>query len=541
MTLQTDPLRAVIFDLDGVLVDTSVFHAKAWEELVRSAGYEPVDNLIDKVRGIPRLESLKVALGENAQHFSEEELIELANKKNEAYKNAIQSLTKEDLYEGASALFDDLKNAGIKMAIGSASKNTRPVLELLGISDRFDAISDGFSHTHGKPHPQVFCKAAEMMGLKPHECIVVEDAQAGITAALHGGFVAVGLGGFEALKHAHLHIESLTQIDAQSLTQTHREFTSQLWWLRDSAEEEESELHFGNSRMVIAGSGAHMPSTAVSHENARTHTPGQTTIYVDRFLDTVSEPEKSQYALLCEERIHARTQDEHVRACPDFLALSLIVKGKTLELGEKSVRDFSRRIDTRSGLFCARWHLVTPDNNELVLVQRSIVSHDVPYLVATEYALDGTGEDTAVTLCAGITPHSEQPGYTVTATQAIDNDAVILTAATKNDARPIQCGCLVRSQDQQNITSEKSGTNAWICVTVPVKKDKTTRVERLCDLDFDTKDNTIRDKLARIRQRSYTEIMVESTWARAQTWNGHRQPVKERDIDTMRDIYRTLD
>ena len=162
-------LKCVIFDLDGVLVDTSVFHAKAWADLVRGKGHEPPEDLEDRVKGISRMQSLKIALGAHAADYSEEALTALADQKNARYLEAVKTVQASDLYPGARALLDGLRQAGIKVALGSASKNSRAVLAGLGITEDFDVISDGTTHQRGKPHPDVFLGAAWMFmgGEKP--------------------------------------------------------------------------------------------------------------------------------------------------------------------------------------------------------------------------------------------------------------------------------------------------------------------------------------------------------------------------------------
>lgn len=217
-------LKCVIFDLDGVLVDTSVFHAKAWADLVRGEGFEPPVDLEDRVKGISRMESLKIALGEHAKDYSESELEALASRKNACYLEAVKTVKASDLYPGARALLDGLHAAGIKVALGSASKNARSVLDGLGIMADFDVISDGTTHQRGKPHPDVFLGAAWMAGATPEECIVVEDAPAGITAALRGGFVAVGLGAQAFLDQAHIVVDSLEALSVPKLEALHAEY-----------------------------------------------------------------------------------------------------------------------------------------------------------------------------------------------------------------------------------------------------------------------------------------------------------------------------
>jgi beta-phosphoglucomutase len=223
---QKRELKAVLFDLDGVLVDTSELHANAWAEMACSVGATPPADIKDRVRGISRMESLKIALGEDIARFSEDELNELAAGKNARYLEMAGDLTADDLLPGVLELFDDLDAAGIKIVLCSASKNARVVLEGIGILDRFHDIADGHSYERGKPHPDVFWTGAEMAGAEPAECIVVEDAAAGITAALDGGFVALGMGHPELLADAHHLINDLSEVDAASLRDIHAKFAS---------------------------------------------------------------------------------------------------------------------------------------------------------------------------------------------------------------------------------------------------------------------------------------------------------------------------
>lgn len=230
---QTSKLRAVIFDLDGVLVSTSKFHAQAWCDLVRSLGYQPPDDLEERVKGISRMASLKIALGEHAAKYTAAQLEALATQKNEHYLRLAAKISPADLFDGVKELFDDLKRCGIKIALGSASKNAQPVLQGLGIAPYFDAVIDGFKYKHGKPHPDIFLTAARAAGASPSECIVVEDAAAGISAAIDGGFTTVAMGSYESLKHAHVFIRSLREVNAERLGAEQARFRSDRWTLAD--------------------------------------------------------------------------------------------------------------------------------------------------------------------------------------------------------------------------------------------------------------------------------------------------------------------
>lgn len=221
-------LKAILFDLDGVLVDTSELHAMAWAEMARKEGVEPPADIKDQVRGISRMESLKIALGDAMDNYTDEQLTALATWKNERYLEMVKDLKPADLLPGVLKLFDDMNVNGVKIVLGSASKNAPLVLGCVGIVDRFDAIADGTCYTRGKPHPDVFWTGAKMVGAEFNECIVVEDAQAGIKAALDGGFVAVGMGDSVTETEAHLLIHDLRDVSVASLRELHAKFAGQV-------------------------------------------------------------------------------------------------------------------------------------------------------------------------------------------------------------------------------------------------------------------------------------------------------------------------
>ncbi len=203
-------IRGVIFDLDGVLTDTSEFHYRGWKQLADEQGI-PFDRLAnERLRGLSRRDSLLLLLGE--RQLTEAELQEMMARKNSYYEKFIQSLTSADLLPGAGALLDELRGAGVKVAIGSSSKNARTVIQRLGIADQVEAIADGYSVERPKPAPDVFLHAAKQLGLEPAQCLVVEDAAAGVEAALAAGMWVVGLGPVERVGAAHVVRESLSGV-----------------------------------------------------------------------------------------------------------------------------------------------------------------------------------------------------------------------------------------------------------------------------------------------------------------------------------------
>lgn len=187
--------KGILFDLDGVLVHTDKLHYRAWKKIADECGIlfnEEINNLL---RGISRMESLEIILRNyHGPALSQEEKEALAEEKNNYYKEELKSMTPDDATGEVRETLAALKAAGIKVAIGSSSKNTKFILKQVGLDDVFDAVSDGTNITKSKPDPEVFLKAAEYIGLPPEECLVVEDAVAGIEAAKCGGMKAAGIG-----------------------------------------------------------------------------------------------------------------------------------------------------------------------------------------------------------------------------------------------------------------------------------------------------------------------------------------------------------
>lgn len=188
-------IKAFIFDLDGVLVVTDRFHYQAWKQIADKMGIHFDEKINNRLRGVSRMESLKIILEKyTGAPLSDEKKIELAEKKNDIYKELLHTITPDDISEQVRTTLKKLKQRGLKLAIGSSSKNARYILNQAALLEMFDAISDGTNIVRCKPDPEVFLKAAEYLGLNPEECIVVEDARAGIDAAKAGNMIAVGIG-----------------------------------------------------------------------------------------------------------------------------------------------------------------------------------------------------------------------------------------------------------------------------------------------------------------------------------------------------------
>jgi len=205
-------IKGFLFDLDGVLVDTAVFHFQAWRRLANSLGFDFTEKENEQLKGVSRVRSLQLILQWAGVEKSEAEQEELASQKNTWYLELVHQMKKGDTLPGAEEFLQRSRDLGYLIALGSASKNARLILEKTGILSYFDAIIDGNEVSKSKPDPEVFLKGAEALGLSPQQCLVFEDAQAGIDAALAGGMRAIGIGDL-----AHLHggltvVESLREV-----------------------------------------------------------------------------------------------------------------------------------------------------------------------------------------------------------------------------------------------------------------------------------------------------------------------------------------
>lgn len=185
---------AIIFDLDGVLCTTDHLHYLGWKKLADREGIYFDEVINQRLRGVSRMESLIIILERAGKTYTEDQMAEMAAYKNDQYKLLLNTLTPEDLSDEVMGTLKILRSKGLKLAVGSSSKNTRLILKKLGLGDFFDAIADGNDITNSKPDPEVFLLAAQRVGLTPENCLVVEDAEAGIQAAYRGGFCSAGIG-----------------------------------------------------------------------------------------------------------------------------------------------------------------------------------------------------------------------------------------------------------------------------------------------------------------------------------------------------------
>lgn len=210
-------IKALLFDLDGVIVDTAKHHFLAWKELADKLGIEFTKKDNERLKGVNRMRCLEIILSLENLTFSSSEKETFCQEKNENYLNLISYLTEEDVLPNVREFILDAHEQGYKIALGSASKNSRFILEKLNLLSLFDVVVDGTSVKEAKPNPEVFLFGAKELEVEAKECLVFEDAFSGIEAAHRAGMIAVGVGKPENLPEAELCIESFEGINIKQL------------------------------------------------------------------------------------------------------------------------------------------------------------------------------------------------------------------------------------------------------------------------------------------------------------------------------------
>ena len=216
-------LNACLFDLDGVLVDTAVYHYKAWKRLANELGFDFSEQQNEQLKGISRMHSLELILGWGGVTKTPMEMTELATRKNNWYVEMISHMEPSEILPGAQEFLVTLRRAGYKIALGSASKNSGVILEKVGLHALFDAIIDGNSVAASKPNPEVFLKGAEALGVAPEACVVFEDAIAGVEAGKAGGMKVVGIGSPDILTNADIVVPGLHEMNLEKLAQLNQQ------------------------------------------------------------------------------------------------------------------------------------------------------------------------------------------------------------------------------------------------------------------------------------------------------------------------------
>jgi beta-phosphoglucomutase len=210
-------IKACIFDLDGVIVDTAKYHYLAWKRLAKELDFDFTEKDNERLKGVSRMDSLEILLEIGQRSLDQEIKEKLAAKKNDWYVEYISNMSKDEILPGVKDFLNLLRQAGIKVSLGSVSKNAMKILNSINLIQYFDAIIDGTKINHAKPNPEVFLKGAEELNVSPENCVVFEDASAGIDGAINAGMYSVGVGSPEILNRANKIIPGFQNIDLSIL------------------------------------------------------------------------------------------------------------------------------------------------------------------------------------------------------------------------------------------------------------------------------------------------------------------------------------
>lgn len=210
-------IKACIFDLDGVLVDTAHYHFLAWKRLAKEFDYELTEEINEELKGVSRMKSLEIVLKHANVSLENQKKELLADRKNGWFTEFVHNMNPSELYPGVRELFSRLRRDNIKIALASSSKNAQTIIEILGIQNEFEAVVDGTMIVHSKPDPEIFLLAASKLNVSPADCMVFEDAEAGVQAALAAGMKCVGIGNPVKLKEANRVVNAIQNFNYSDL------------------------------------------------------------------------------------------------------------------------------------------------------------------------------------------------------------------------------------------------------------------------------------------------------------------------------------
>lgn len=210
-------IKACIFDMDGVIVDSAKYHFIAWQELAAEIGVSFTEEDNEQLKGLSRVDSLERILKMGDLFLDNDTKLALMDKKNQSYLKYIESMDESEILPGVAQFINELEAEGIKIALGSSSKNATVILERIKLLPKFGAIIDGNKVTFSKPDPEVFLRGAEALQVEAHECVVFEDATAGVKAAIDGGFKCVGIGDEKVLNQADFVIPGFQNFGLKNL------------------------------------------------------------------------------------------------------------------------------------------------------------------------------------------------------------------------------------------------------------------------------------------------------------------------------------
>jgi beta-phosphoglucomutase len=380
MTFACEPLiSAIIFDLDGVLTDTAEYHFRAWKRLADEEGIPFTREDNEKLRGVSRRRSLEIIL--DGREVPEDEFQAMMDRKNGYYQGFLNGISPDDLLPGVDALLDDVRRAGLKIAVASASRNAATVVDNLKLRDRIDALADGHSPGRPKPAPDLFLHAAHLLDLPPTCCVVVEDAEAGIAGGVAAGMVTVGIGPESRVGRADLVLPDLDGVKAADLVYP-------ATWRVSEPEFDPAQQHVAET--ILAQGNGYLGTRATFEEGFT----GQTrATLVHNVWDDVP--------LFFTELVNA----------PDWTVVEVFVNGVRFDMAREGISDYSRTLDLRTGTLHRRlrWQ-VSAEGPTVDLTFERVSDLGDPHLLGVRVRVEALDEPVEVEVCATLDGNVENQG-----------------------------------------------------------------------------------------------------------------------------------
>lgn len=421
------PIRAFIFDLDGVLTDTAELHYQSWQRMTDEEGLPFDRETNEALRGVSRQRSLEIILGD--QPVEPATFEELMARKNRYYVAMLDQITPQDLLPGVLPLLNELKSAGFQVALASASRNARPVIERLGIGSLLDAVADGYSAERTKPAPDLFLFAARELGVDPASCVVVEDAASGVDAAFAAGMWVVGIGPAERVGHAHARFDSLECIRLAdllvALARHAPEAADRTWVVVENSFDPATQHH---KETVFTNGNGYLSTRGAFEEGY----PGErSACFAHRVWDDVP------------------IFFTELANLPRWWGLRITIDGERFRMDRGAVLAYNRRLDLRTGLLSRSVHWRAPGGAELVLTFERFSSLADVHVSAVRARIMVVKGQASVRVDAGLNAHVDNLGvkHWELVGQGEDEGQVWLHTRTEYTHIALGTAASVRSRD----------------------------------------------------------------------------------------------
>jgi kojibiose phosphorylase len=493
-------LRAVIFDLDGVITDTAEFHYRSWQRLADEEGLHFSREINERLRGVSRRASLQIMLDENRRMATDEQIAQWMERKNAYYVASLDDITPADLLSGAVDFIRELRAAGVRTALGSASKNARSVIDRLGIADLLDVIADGYSVDRPKPAPDLFLWAAEQTGAPPACCAVVEDAAAGIDAALAAGMWAIGLGPQERVGHAHLCFDNLEGVTVAAVLAG---LENAAWTVAEPAFDPATQQH--KETIFTVGNGAFCVRGSLEEGY-----PGDMpACFVHRAWDDMP------------------INFTELANIPRWTGVDIWVDGERLRLDRGQVSAYRRQLDLRSGVLSRSFHWRPVEGGPLLALHfERFASLADPHTAAVRTRVEVLQGEATVRLRAGLDDHVENTGllHWQRIAQGQDPDEVWLHVRTRATRHDLGVAAVVAVSAHAPFKAAVNDADGQPAVErrATLKAGQTLTLDKFVGivLDLDAADpvEAARQKAQAAAAAGYTALRSANDAAWAKTW-----------------------